>query len=182
MSFRFTFDDFSVTCMADALPILYKIYKENAHLAEEIDLNSEKGTACFFGVYLHGRLDWPALVIAMRYLPSGYGFEPGALVIPETQVLFLGAGTTLLAYDLSGPSRLWIDTADFGFLRWQRHGDVVVMSAELEMKAFDLRGRKLWSRFVEPPWHYNVDEKTVRLNIMGSESTVSLLTGEEGSF
>jgi len=177
MSFRFTFDDFSVTCMADALPILYKTYKENAHLVEEIDLNSEKGTACFFGVYLRGRLDWPALVVAMRYLPSGYGFEPGALVIPETQVLFLGAGTTLLAYDLSGPRRLWIDTADFGFLRWQRHGEVVVMAAELEMKAYDLNGKKLWSRFVEPPWNYSVEEKTVLLKIMGSESAVSLLTG-----
>jgi hypothetical protein len=41
----------------------------------------------------------------------------------------------------------------FGFHGWQRHEDLVVMSAELEMAAWDLRGVKRWSTFVEPPWN-----------------------------
>ena len=50
--------------------------------------------------------------MAQRYTPAGYGFNPGILVIAETNVAFVGAGERLLAYDLLAPKRLWEDAAD----------------------------------------------------------------------
>ena len=79
------------------------------------------------------------------------GFDPGLLLVPETGVLFLGAGERLLAYGLDQPRRLWEDTAEVGFWGWGRFGETVLMSAELELAAWDTSGRKLWTTSVEPP-------------------------------
>jgi hypothetical protein len=98
-------------------------------------------------------------------------------VIPETHLLFIGAGTRLLAYDLRGPRRLWQDEADTGFWFWQRHGEVIVMSAELELAAWDTQGRKLWTTFVEPPWSYEVRGSDLVLDVMGRTTTFPLEVG-----
>jgi hypothetical protein len=52
------------------------------------------------------------------------------------------------------------------------------MSAELELAAWDTHGRKLWTRFVEPPWAYTVNGDTIRLDVMGDVSHLRLETGE----
>jgi hypothetical protein len=44
-----------------------------------------------------GQENWP-LLVTQRYSPSGSGFEPGVLLVPETGMLFIGAGTRLLGY------------------------------------------------------------------------------------
>ena len=44
---------------------------------------------------------------------------------------------------------------------------VVLMSAELELAAWDLAGQKLWTTFVEPPWSYEVRNGVVTLDVMG---------------
>ena len=119
---------------------------------------------------------WPFLCVAQRYCREGGG-NPGVLLLPETDILLIGAGERLLAYDLHGPTRLWEDHADTGFHEWQRHGDVVVMSAELELAAWDLRGVKRWSTFVEPPWAYRVEGGMVYLDVMGTVSSFPLLAG-----
>ena len=85
---------------------------------------------------------------------SGGGF-------PETNVAFVGGGERLLAYDLLAPKRLWEDAADCD--------DVVLMSAELELAAWDLKGIKLWSTFVEPPWEYEVKDSQIELDVMGDK-------------
>ena len=118
------------------------------------------GETCFVAVGPAG-CDWPTLVIAQRFSPAGGGFDLGVLVVPETRVVFIGAGTRILAYSLHGPRRLWEDTADTGFWGWQRHGNYVLMSAELELAAWEINGRKLWSTSVEPPWSYAVDGRRV---------------------
>ena len=107
------------------------------------------------------------------------GFSPGVLVVPETDVLFVGAGERLLAYDLAHPARLWEDVAKVGFWGWARYGDVVVMSAELELAAWDIEGTKLWTTFVEPPWSYEVTDDILKLDIMGVKSEFSLGRGPE---
>lgn len=89
----------------------------------------------------------------------------------------LGAGTRLLAYSLEPPRLLWEDDADFGFWGWERHGDTLVMAAELEMAAWNTEGHKLWSRFVEPPWSYHVEKDLIHLDIMGDKSNFPLITG-----
>ncbi|XGV97443.1 MAG: hypothetical protein ACAF41_32570 [Leptolyngbya sp. BL-A-14] len=115
--------------------------------------------------------------MAQRYEPAGGGFYPGAILIPETELLLIGAGTRLLAYDLAGITRIWEDRADVGFWSWARHGKYIVMSAELELAAWDIRGKKLWTTFVEPPWNYSVDEGVVNLDVMGKQSSFCLETG-----
>ena len=119
---------------------------------------------------------WPFLCVAQQYERKGGGY-PGVLLVPETAVLFIGAGERLLAYDLRGPTRLWEDQAGAGFHGWQRHEVVVMMSAELELAAWDLRGVKRWSTFVEPPWNYHVESGTVQLDVMGTVSSFPLWVG-----
>lgn len=120
---------------------------------------------------------WPFLVVAQNLSPAGAGFEPGVLLAPDTQRLFVGAGERLLAYDLAAPRRLWVDQADTGFWSWARHRDVVLMSAELELAAWTQKGEKLWTTFVEPPWEYAVEGDTVLLDVMGTQRRFSLHDG-----
>ena len=159
-------------------PLSYTWAKQHAELIEEFDLQRSDGDFCYL---VAGRsIDHPILALTQRHDPTEYtGFSPGALVVPETDVLFVGAGERLLAYDLAHPARLWEDVADVGFWRWARYGDVVIMSAELELAAWDLEGTKLWTTFVEPPWSYEVTEDVVELDIMGVESEFSLHRGPE---
>jgi hypothetical protein len=51
------------------------------------------------------------------------------------------------------------------------------MSAELELAAWDLRGNKLWSIFVEPPWGYTVDGEQLHLDVMGMKASFDLVGG-----
>ncbi len=51
------------------------------------------------------------------------------------------------------------------------------MSAELELAAWRITGEKLWTRFVEPPWGYDVVDGQVNLDIMGDKTTFSLEKG-----
>jgi hypothetical protein len=153
---------------------MYGEYVKRAGLAEEFDLRDSEGSSCFLSVS-RGAV-WPFLVVAQRYHPAG-GFHPGALLVPETDLLFIGAGERLRAYGLGGPVRLWIDTTEFGFWGWARHGDRVILSAELELAAWDLHGRKCWSVFVEPPWDYKVLGEMIELDVMGTKSSFPVDTG-----
>jgi hypothetical protein len=120
------------------------------------------------------------LVIAQRFVPGeDSGFHPGALIVPETDILFVEGGERILAYDLMKPSRIWEDTADTGFWSWDRFGDFILMSAELEMAAWDTSARKLWTTFVDPPWSYTVKNGTVYLDVMGEKRRFPLVAGPE---
>ncbi|HEX8913440.1 MAG TPA: hypothetical protein VF796_13850 [Humisphaera sp.] len=167
--------DYQLRVHRGPLPGMYGEYRRHAALAEEFALDRPDGDACLVAVAAGH--DWPVLVVAQRFEPCGGGFDPGVLLVPETGVLFVGAGTRLLAYALDGPRRLWEDAADAGFWGWARHGDVVLMSAELELAAWDVRGRKLWTTFVEPPWAYRVEDDRVRLDVMGRLSSFPLAAG-----
>jgi hypothetical protein len=174
--FRVNVGEYEVCCQADGLPELLSEYQQRAALAEDFGVADEAGSSvCYVGVGLVQQ--WPSLVVVQRYSPAGCGFFPGALLVPETQRLFLGAGRRLLGYDLSRPARLWEDEADCGFWSWSRHGPVVLMAAELELAAWDVSGRKLWSRFVEPPWEYQVGGEVVTIDVMGSVSRIHLHSG-----
>ncbi|MDH3476392.1 MAG: hypothetical protein OEM59_22160 [Rhodospirillales bacterium] len=167
--------DFVLHCQNDGLPDLLSEFLARAQLAETIDLDSNERSVAFLSV--RRGAEWPFLVVAQHYYPAGYGFYPGALQIPETELLFLGAGSRLLAFDLSRPARLWEDSADLGFWSWSRHSDTVLMAAELELAAWNIQGRKLWSTFVEPPWHYRVTDGRVELDVMGKLTSFNLTSG-----
>jgi hypothetical protein len=168
--------DITILCSAGTFPQMYAEYRSHALLADEIDLSAAGGLS-FFGV-VRGS-GWPFLTVAQRYTPSEAGFIPGALYVPETSVLFVGAGERLLAYDLAKPRRLWTDHADCGFWRWRRHEDHVLMCAEIEFAAWSLDGQKKWATFVEPPWDFDAKGSTVKLDVMGRISSFDLRHGPE---
>ncbi|WP_224372782.1 hypothetical protein [Hyalangium versicolor] len=120
------------------------------------------------------------LEVGRSYSPGPEsGFQPGVAFVEETGVLFVGAGDWAGAYTVSPPMKLWEERVDVGFWGWSRHGDVVLMSAELSLAAWDTTGRKLWDTFVEPPWSFHVKEGLVHLDVMGSSSRFSLRSGPE---
>ena len=124
----------------------------------------------------------PSLVVAQHHSPDGPGFPLGLVIIPETNLMLIGAGERLLAYDLEHPRQLWEDQAEMGFWGFQRYGDVIVMSAELELAAWTLQGRKLWTTFVEPPWTYEVQQGVIQVDVMGVLRRFDLHAGPaEGS-
>lgn len=180
--FTIELGEFRLLCVSDGLPDIYDYFCEHARLLEEIALDSGTGRRCFLGVTRLGE-EAPALVVAQRFDPGGCCFEPGALVVPETGRLFVGAGERLLAYDLRPevPRRLWEDEAYYGFQGWRRHGGIVLMSAELELAAWDLEARKLWTTEVEPPWGYVVHSELVTLDVMGRKTEFPLAAGPDSS-
>ena len=181
--FTTTYGLYALSCTTGRLPNIYREYCRRAEAVNEYDLNERKETdesesPCFVSVSKSGHNEgWPFLVVAQTFEPSSAGFDPGAIIIPETDLLMLGAGTRLLAFRLNPPCLLWEDDADCGFRGWERYGSIVIMSAELEMAAWDIDGRKLWSTQVEPPWSYSVSDTVVTLDIMGELSEFSLATG-----
>jgi hypothetical protein len=174
--FKLTVGDYNLLCTSQGLPSAYPEYVKHARLTDEINFGEAEGDICFLAVGKDS--EWPFLVIAQIYSPTANGgFHPGALLVPETGILFLGAGERLLAYELDGPRRLWDDAGEAGFWNWARYGEVVLMSAELEMAAWDIRGRMLWSTFVEPPWDYEVVGGRVELDVMGKKSSFPIGVG-----
>src|SRR5262245_25495346 len=168
--FRVGAGEYTVTGSVGQLPAIYQAMVEHASYHDDFGIKGADGTSLVVAVE-RSSANWPQLLVSLRFEPGvESGFHPGAILIAENHLMLLGAGTRLLAYDLRTPGRLWEDTADLGFWPWKRHGDVVVMSAELELAAWDLRGKKLWSTFVEPPWHYSVQAGYVDLDVMGKKS------------
>ncbi len=159
------------------VPTIYAALIEHSTLHDDFGLKAPDGTTLVIAVE-RGSGQWPDLLISQRFDPGPEaGFYPGAFLVPETHLLFVGAGTRLLAYDLQKLRRIWEDAADTGFWGWKRHGDVIVMSAELELAAWTLEGRNCWSTFVEPPWGYEVRGARVYLDVMGRKSVFDLGNG-----
>lgn len=160
------------------LPALFSQYVSRAVYSDIVDLEDAEGATFFVAVQRNG--DWPEVVLARRYSPAGYGFAPGVVLVPETQLLFVGAGDRLAAYSLRDPiARLWDDEAEMGFWRWERIGDRVIMSAELELAVWDTAGSKQWTTFVEPPWSYDVVDGQIELDVMGTRTTFGLDSGPQ---
>jgi len=161
------------------LPSILGVFRQHAELVEDFPV-PDCGTVdghVFVAVEDGG--DWPRLVVTQRYAPSGPGFAPGVLFVPEQRQLFIGAGTRLVAYDVRSGRwrRCWVDKAECGFWAWRQHNDVVIMSAELELAAWSADGTKLWTTFVEPPWSYRVVSDQVLLDVMGVVRTFDLRRG-----
>ncbi len=160
-------------------PTSLDAYLDHAGLADDISRGDpEDDGYMFVGVCGPGE-DGPSLVVSGTYDPASGGFEPGILIVPSTDRVFIGAGSRAVSYrrDAAGWRRDWEIEVDVGFWGWRQHGNVVVMLAELEMAAWSSDGTRLWSTFVEPPWSYTVAGETVRLDVMGSVTEFPLPTG-----
>ena len=173
--FRITVDRYTLS-MSSSLPATYDEYRKRVKLVEIFDSGGQ-GEGYFYLSVAQGN-DWPFLIVAQRYAPGPEsGFHPGVLLVPETQLLFIGAGERLLAYRLGPPEKLWEQEVMIGFWGWQRYQQFVIMSAELELAVWNIHGEKLWSTFVEPPWSYTIERDTIHLDVMGKQSSFSLPFG-----
>lgn len=150
------------------LPELYASYVKHAQLAEEYDLDNRDGEIFFICV---GTGDgWPFITIAQSYEPCAAGFNPGFLVLPEADTLFIGAGQRVLIYDLKQRKKIAEDFYNEGFLGWMRYREYVIMLAELDVACWRLNGEKMWSRFVEPPYNVEFEDDKIILDIMGKKT------------
>ena len=116
----------------------------------------------------------PTLLVVGR---AREGFGCGVHVAPDTGVLFFGCGESVCTYDMPTGRKLHHDITPYAFHSWNRHGDVVVMSGELEVAGFALDGTKLWSAAVESPWDYGVSGANMYTLVMGHKVEFSLLDG-----
>lgn len=161
------------------LPLTYDSMVQHATLHDDLRIAGMKGTLLVVTAAAIP-MEWPQLVVSLEFEPGPEaGFNPGLLLVPERSILFIGAGERLLAYDLRTLRRLWKDEADTGFWCWRRHGDLVLMSAELELAAWTIDGKKLWSTFVEPPWTYRVQGEELHLDVMGAETVFPVHEGRD---
>ena len=167
-----------VRCQDFGVPTIFERLKKQATLVvqDEEPARQARTGLCFVSVS-RGPEDLLLVVTQMCEPGPSSGFHPGIALILETNILFLGAGCVVQAFDLNTPKKLWQDTADTGFWGWARYGNIVLMSAELELAAWDTQGRKLWTTFVEPPWSYRVLNDVVHLDAMGALSSFDILKG-----
>lgn len=181
--FRLTSGSYTV-CISDYLPVVDELYREHASLIEHrvSDVAGYREHFLYLAVSRDDR-KFPFLVVSQYYWPGpDAGFYPGVLLLPETSLLFVGAGERLLAYQLDQTALLWEDSANMGFWGWEKYQDVLLMSAELELAAWNMRGEKLWSTFVEPPWSYSLDGATIHLEVMGAKASFPLYEGPPDAF
>ena len=177
--FTITLGQYAISIQQESLPAIYNDYKRHAKLVEEFALRPHEGELCFVSVSTAGH--WPFLTVAQRFELSEGGFDPGALIVPEAKTLFLGAGRRLLGYRLELVERLWEDVTDAGFWEWSIHGDVVLMSGELELAAWAASGQKLWSMPVQHNWEYHVDRDQVHVNVLGRKTVFGLRQGPQAA-
>ncbi len=146
-------------------------------ITEKFDLKNPEGEFVTHSIFSEANTH-PDLIVIQKSTPSPRDtFCPGILITLKTDLAFIGAGERLLCYDLKEKKRLCEDTAALGFLQWKQFNDTVILSAELEMAAWDSTGKKLWRAYVEPPWHYIVDGETVTLDVMGEIEKFNIRTG-----
>lgn len=175
--FRITLDEYTLS-LAEDLPAIYSEYHKQAKLVEVVESVLPETSRCFLSVAEGSH--WPFLVLVLTYSPGPEsGFHPGVVVIPETHVLFLGAGEHLLLYNLDIPEKIGEERVLGGFWGWERYGRCVLLSAELELAMWDITGKKRWSIFVEPPWQYTLKGEMVLLDVMGRKSSFSIHDGPD---
>ena len=174
--FTVTVDGYAITVQQGTLPAIYGDYKKHAKLCDEFALRPhEGGELCFVSV--SAEQHWPTLVVVQRFELAQAGFDPACLLVPETHLLFIGAGRRLLAYQLDPPKRLWEQIVDSGFWEWTRHGDTVLMVGELELAAWDIRGNSLWTMPLKPAFEYHVKDGQVHLDVQGRRTVFGLQQG-----
>ncbi|WP_198104516.1 hypothetical protein, partial [Clostridioides difficile] len=87
---------------------------------------------------------------------------------------------SLAIYDLEKVECTHLDLTPYAFTSWSRHEDIVVMSGELEIAAYDLRGQRLWAATIEPPWDYGVQGDSMFTIAMGHKTEFPLREGPSG--
>ncbi len=154
------------------IPWNYSNYVKNCKKNFEYDLNLNSGEYIFLSIA--NSLEWPFFVLAIRYNPCEGGFDPGIYLIEESERLFIGAGSTVLVFDIQSLTLITEEYFQEGFLRWKRYKDKVLMMAELDIACFDIYGKKIWERFIEPPYDIEFSEECVLVKMLDEEVSIKL--------
>ena len=111
----------------------------------------------FVGVTVY-RDDVAILRVNQFYEQMSESITPGVLIVPETDRLFIGAGSRMLAYDLTTRRRLWIEDAQemMLFWGWLRRGQHVFAMGELELAVYGLDATPRFRIAADPPWPFEV--------------------------
>lgn len=155
----FSVGNYNLNFEQGKLPNIYESYIKNAKLVEEYDINNRDAQLFFLSVGIAEK--WPFITIAQRYEPYMSGFEPGVLLVPETDMLFIGAGERILIYDLKEIKKFDEDYNYPGFLEWIRYKEYIFMLAELEVGCWRITGEKMWNRFAEPPYNITFENDSI---------------------
>lgn len=153
-----TIDDYTIS-MIEGDPAEWPIpwQGSGAKLKERLEIAGDRGWWCGLRV---DRRDEPCLKLAIKY-PADVWSEPRVLLVPETAVLFLKVSGRIYLYDLRAGLQLAYERMDLPSWRWLRDGDTVLLVAELDLMAWDISGRHLWSTYIEPPHDVTVRDGVV---------------------
>lgn len=172
---EFSVDKYRIAVRIHKAPDAYDLWLQHVKYFDIDDTNYDD-TPIYIGV-AQGR-GWYEDIIAFKSDPIDYaGFHPGILLIPETELLFIGAGKILKIYDLKNHVMIFQKELSFGFLGWERSGDYVMMLEETELGVYNLNGKELWFAYVEPPWTFEVENDTIILNVMDELSRRDINNG-----
>ncbi len=130
-----------------------------AKITERLEIAGDTGTWC--GLKISHR-DRPVLELVIKY-PSEW-WKPGVLLVPESKVVFLEVSGRIYIYDLEAGLQIAYERIDFPSWWWHREGDTVLLVAELDLMAWDISGRKLWSTDIEPPHDVTVRDGVVHVD------------------
>ena len=173
---EFNIDKYKIAVQIGKKPDLYDIWLKHA-VFKDIEGLENIGTPIYVGIQLGN--EWCDSIIAFCSDPIDYaGFNPGILVVPETDTLFIGAGTVARTYDLKKQIRKFHKEFIFGFWGWSRHKNLIIMQEELEFGVYSIDGNEKWSTYVEPPWTFSIEDDRVKLTVMDKISYYSLETGK----
>jgi hypothetical protein len=80
-------------------PTILSAYRQRALLHEHFEeADSSDDVGFLFVAVSRTAEESPSLVTTQRFSPASGGFSVGVLIVPETEVVFIGAGTRLLCY------------------------------------------------------------------------------------
>lgn len=157
--------------------VVARRYKTRARIFREYQPSIEEATARSLVTITDYSGAWPEKTSLALVLPELRGFSGGVLIAPETKIAFVGSLDVIVAYRLDTLEEVWEDVVFGGFWGWNRSGDVVLMSGELELTAWDIHAVKKWSAPVEPQWSYSVKDGVVHLDVEGKRSEFPLGSG-----
>jgi hypothetical protein len=174
---EFSIDKYKLAVHIDEEPVIFDLLLKHAKYKDIEGLKNE-GTSIY--ILVGTDKEWYEQIIAFRFDPIDYGgFNPGFLIVPETDTLFIGAGTLIKTYNLLTGQKIFEKEFACGFWNWRRHGEQIIMSEELEYGVFTLDGNEIWTTFVEPPWSYEIEGDHVKLDVMDKISLLDKWTGEQ---
>ncbi len=177
--FYSTVDKYTVSITTDPDEMAHKLERSDFVIHKHIESNHRKSDQEYIAIGVSDCGHAADFLFEGWYFPGPkLGFHPGVLIVPETATVFIGIGEDVYTYSMAPIALIAKESAEAGFLYWSRYGNAILMSAELELSAWSLDGKRKWTRFVEPPWHYMIDNDVISLDIMGNVALLSLETGK----